>query len=72
MILEDHMGSKKTEYTCLECNNTTEVAEGGKAPECCEKPMQKFELEPCGNNLHAEMARNAVVEDACDDGRGQQ
>jgi DNA-directed RNA polymerase subunit RPC12/RpoP len=66
------MKSLKTEYTCLECKNTVEVAEGANKPECCSKPMHKLELDPCENNLHAEMARNSVIEDACDDGRGQQ
>mgnify|MGYP006886003098 CR=1 FL=1 len=69
---EDYMESIKMKYTCMECSSTIEVGEGAHNPECCSKPMRKLELDPCENNIHAEMARNAVVEDACDDGRGQQ
>ena len=65
------MKSEKLKYTCSTCSGSIEVAKGEDVPECCSKPMSKFELEPCENNIHAEMARNDVIEDACDDGRGQ-
>lgn len=62
----------KTKYTCTECSSSIEVDDMSKTPVCCSKAMKKIELEPCTHNLHAEMARNDVIEDACDDGRGQQ
>ena len=55
-------------YKCENCGKIIKVSDG-TIPECCGKPMKKFDLDVCIQPAQAEHARPMDAEDACDDGR---
>lgn len=61
----------KQVYECENCKKSIEVsADEAKAPQCCDKPMQKVEpLDACTTSTTAEHSRYDDFDDACDDGR---
>ncbi len=68
--MEDFMADKLA-YECENCGKNIEVsADEAKAPECCDKPMKRFEsLDACTVSTTAEHSRLDDFDDACDDGR---
>ena len=63
--------TEKLVYECENCGKSLEVgADEANAPECCDKPMKRFEsLDACQASTTAEHSRFDDFDDACDDGR---